>query len=72
MVQCQFVMTDQEFTVAYLKAVERKYEAYFAKAKLCIMNSVVIKGKGPVSVHVTNEDLPDEIRRDIEMMFWSE
>ncbi|TWJ00828.1 hypothetical protein JN11_02088 [Mucilaginibacter frigoritolerans] len=65
-------MLDDEFAIAYLKAVEKKHKDYFKSSKLGIMNCVVIKGKSLVSVHVINKDLPFEIRHDIEMMFWVE
>jgi hypothetical protein len=63
-------MTDYEFAMAYLKAVERKHKIFFASSKLSIINCVVIKGTNLISVHVINPDLPFEIKHDIEMMFW--
>jgi hypothetical protein len=65
-------MLDDEFAVAYLKAVEKKHKDYFDDSKLGIMNCVVIKGKAIISVSITNDDLPFEIKHDIEMMFWVE
>lgn len=63
-------MKSQEFTIARLKAIEEKYKDYFAAANLKIMDCVIIKGTGLVSVHVINNDLPPEIIYDIETMFW--
>ena len=65
-------MTDYEFALVYLKAVEKQYKDYFEHSKLCIMNCVVIKGHNLISVHVINQDLPFEIRHTIETMFWKE
>jgi len=65
-------MTDQEFAKQYLNAVEKKYKDYFADSKLSIHNCVDIEGEKIISVHVINNDLPFEIRHDIEMMFWVE
>lgn len=63
-------MTDQEFAVAYLKAVEKKHKTYFDTARLHIMNCVVIRGDTLVSVHIINKELPFEVKYDIESMFW--
>jgi hypothetical protein len=63
-------MTDQEFAVAYLQAVEKKHSDYFDTARLRIMNCVVIKGGRLVSVHIINNELPLKIKQDIESMFW--
>lgn len=63
-------MTDQEFAIAYLKAVEKKHKTYFDAARLHIMNCVVIKGNRLVTVHIVNSELPLEIKHDIESMFW--
>lgn len=63
-------MTDQEFAIAYLKAVEKKHNDYFVSANLNIMKCVVVTGTNLVTV--INKDLPKEIRYDIEEMFWVE
>jgi len=63
-------MTDQEFAVAYLQAVEKKHKDYFDTARLRIMNCVAIKGIKLISVHIINNELPIEIKQDIESMFW--
>jgi hypothetical protein len=63
-------MTDLEFTILFLKAIEKKHSDYFKHSQLCIMNCVEIKGKSTVSVHVVNNTLPPEIAHDIEEMFW--
>ncbi|MCC8425784.1 hypothetical protein [Mucilaginibacter sp. UR6-11] len=65
-------MTDYEFTVEYLKAIEKQYKDYFDTARRGIMSCVVIEGKKLVTVHITEPDLPAEIKHDIEMMFWVE
>jgi hypothetical protein len=63
-------MNDREFASIYLKAIEKKHQEYFTQANLCISNCVVIKGTHKASVHVIDNDLPREIRYDIEEMFW--
>jgi hypothetical protein len=63
-------MTDQEFALTYLQAVEKKHKDYFDTARLCIMNCVSIRGTKLVSVHIVNKDLPLEIQQDVESMFW--
>jgi hypothetical protein len=63
-------MSDYEFAVAYLKAVEKHHKDYFEHSKCSISNCVVIKGKNAVSVHVIDQTLPLEIRHAIESMFW--
>jgi hypothetical protein len=63
-------MTDQEFAIAYLKAVEKKHHDYFVSANLNIMKCVAVIGTNLISV--INRDLPEEIRYDIEEMFWVE
>ena len=62
-------MSNSEFAICYLKAVEKNYKAYFEKSRLSILNCVIIKGTEIISVHI-NQDLPFEIKHDIEMMFW--
>ncbi|MDP9081027.1 MAG: hypothetical protein M3O71_26720 [Bacteroidota bacterium] len=64
-------MTDHEFAVAYLKAIERNYKDYFESSGDSIMDSVVILGEELVGVHVTDTKLPPEIRHRIELMFWT-
>ncbi|MGZ3750794.1 MAG: hypothetical protein ACXVA2_18430 [Mucilaginibacter sp.] len=63
-------MTDLQFAVSYLKAVEKKHKIYFASAHHDIMSCVHIEGTKLVSVDVIDENLPPEIRYDIEEMFW--
>ncbi|MCR8559064.1 hypothetical protein KXD93_15515 [Mucilaginibacter sp. BJC16-A38] len=63
-------MKEHEFTVGYLKAVERHNKEYFKNAGFTIMDCVIIVGEDPVAVHIVNKDLPAEIRHDIETMFW--
>ena len=65
-------MSGYEFAFNYLKAVEKKHQDYFKSSKINIMNCAVIKDGNIVSVHIINNDLPFDIRHDIEMMFWVE
>lgn len=63
-------MTELEFAVAYLKAVEKKHRVFFAVNRLDIMKCVLISGTDQVQVHIINTTLPAEIQYDIEEMFW--
>jgi hypothetical protein len=63
-------MTELQFTIAYLKAIEQKHEDYFSENHTTIMQFVDIIGTKIVSVEITNKSLPPEIRYDIEEMFW--
>ena len=63
-------MTDQEFAIVYLKAVEKKYKDYFVSTNLNIMDCVMVTGTNFISIYVIHKDLPSEIRYDIEEMFW--
>ncbi|MCR8559070.1 hypothetical protein KXD93_15545 [Mucilaginibacter sp. BJC16-A38] len=63
-------MTDYEFAIDYLKKVETRHKDYFENCRLSILDCVMIILDGLPSVHVFNEELPVEIRQDIEMMFW--
>jgi hypothetical protein len=63
-------MKNKDFAIACLKAVEKKHKNYFDSTKLDIMACVEIKGSHLVSVHVTNNAIPFDIRYDIEEMFW--
>lgn len=63
-------MNDLEFTVAYLKAIEKKHNDYFNSVNLNIMKCVEITGTTLITVNVTQTDLPNNIRYDIEEMFW--
>jgi maleate cis-trans isomerase len=65
-------MSDNEYAIKYLKAIEKKHKDYFENSKLRITNCVVLKGKENLSAHVINPNLPFEIMHDIEMMFWVE
>ncbi len=64
------MMTQRQFTLDYLKAIERKHQGYFDNANKGIMDFISIKGKNPVSVRVTDHDMPIEIRHDLDLMFW--
>ncbi|GAC1562724.1 MAG: hypothetical protein NVS3B13_36070 [Mucilaginibacter sp.] len=63
-------MKDRNFAIAYLKAMEKKHQAYFVAHHLSIMQCVEIEGANFACIHVTKDDLPPEIRYDIEIMFW--
>ena len=63
-------MTEIEFTVSYLSAVQKKHLAYFTRAHTNIMKCVRIRGDRKITVDVIRKDLPEEIKYDIESMFW--
>jgi hypothetical protein len=63
-------MTELEFTLAYLKAIQRNHHVYFEKNNITIMDCVCIWGAQIISVHVIKKDLPAEITYEIEEMFW--
>jgi hypothetical protein len=63
-------MTQLEFTLGYLNAVQKKHKKYFAEKRSNIMKCVNIKGERLVSVFITDDELPVEIQHDIELMFW--
>jgi len=65
-------MSNYESTIKYLKAIETKYNDYFERSKISIIDCVIIAGKNIVSVHVVKPNLPFDIRNDIEMMFWAD
>jgi hypothetical protein len=65
-------MNDQEFAIAYLKAVQKKHAEYFEKNHTNIMKCVRIVGTNLVSVHIIDKSLPQKIQYDIEEMFWQE
>ncbi|RFZ90075.1 hypothetical protein D0C36_22805 [Mucilaginibacter conchicola] len=61
--------TDRIFAVAYLRAVEKKNGKFFAANKFDIMDFVSLKGKAIVTVHITNDAMPENIIYEIETMF---
>jgi len=63
-------MSTIEFAIRYLLAIEKKNQDYFTANNLKILDCVHVLGKKLVSVHIINEALPDEIRYEIETMFW--
>lgn len=63
-------MKDRNFAIAFLKATEKKHQSYFVSRHLSIMQCVEIEGSRDAFIHVTKDDLPPEIRYDIEVMFW--
>ena len=64
-------MTQQEFALAYLKAVEKKHKDYFEHSNQSITDCVAIKGKSLITVHVIDDNLPFDIKHEIESMFWN-
>ena len=62
--------SSKDFAIRYLKAIEKKHEAYFIANNLDIMDCVELRGTLLVRVHITNQSLPYEIVKDIESMFW--
>jgi hypothetical protein len=64
------MMTHHEYAISYLKALERRYTKYFASANRSIMDYVKIQGFNNVTIQLTGEALPKEVKHDIEMMFW--
>jgi len=63
-------MTELQFTIAYLKAIEEKHQNYFEENNTTIMDFVRIVGVKIVSIEFTDKSLPEEIQYDIEEMFW--
>ncbi len=63
-------MGSKEFAIRYLKAVERKNEVFFTANSLNILDCVELIGTSVVSVRVVNEELPPDIVKEIESMFW--
>jgi hypothetical protein len=63
-------MKDRKFAIAFLNAIEKKHQSYFVPRRLSIMQCVEIEGTDIACVHVTRDDLPPNIRYDIEIMFW--
>lgn len=63
-------MSNQETTMRYLLAIEKKNIEFFEENKLKIIDCVAIVGNGDFrKVHLLNKKLPSTIRRDIEAMF---
>jgi hypothetical protein len=64
-------MENREFAKQYLLAVEKENQKFFTDNHISIMNCVNIVGNGKlISVHITNEKIPEKIRYEIESMFW--
>ena len=61
-----------EYSLKYLKAIEKKHKDFFSVKNLKILDCVEVKGDHFISVHIINPDLPLEIQKDIENMFWQE
>ena len=65
-------MTQIEFAVSYLSAVQKKHKDYFDRTKVSIMKCVRIRGEKMITVQVIKDDLPVEIQHDIELMYWQD
>jgi len=65
-------MLSKDFAMAYLRAVEKKNNEYFTSNNLTILECIKIKGIKLISVHITKSDLPEDIKYQIETMFWLE
>ncbi len=64
------IMTKREYSIAYLKAIEKKNKDYFKLIKTDILDCVCLSGEKSISVHIIKKDLPFEIKYEIESMFW--
>jgi len=65
-------MSEYEFAIAYLKALETLHKYFFDNKQKTIMDYVVIKGKIIPHIQVVNSNLPIEIKHAIETMFFIE
>ena len=64
-------MENREFAEKYLLAIEKENQEFFSENEISIMNCVkIIGGSKMISVHITNEKIPEKIRYEIESMFW--
>ena len=63
-------MITTAFVTRKLRAIEKRNHIYFTENNLKILDCVLIVGNKLVSVHIIKEDLPYEIRYDIETLFW--
>lgn len=64
-------MKNMEHALRYLHAVQKKNKAYFGEHRLKIIDCVSFAGSGPgITVSITNENLPQHIKDEIDGMFW--
>jgi len=61
---------NQDNTIQYLRAIEKKHKDYFVTNHLEILDCVEIIGTSHVTIHIKRDELPFEIKDDIETMFW--
>jgi len=53
-----------------LVSIQKKYSTYFHEHDLDIFSVIFINWNEPVSIHVMAEDLPAELKHDIENIFY--
>ena len=53
-----------------LLSIQRRYNKYFREHKLDIFSVIFINWNEPVSVHVVAEDIPADLKHDIENIFY--
>jgi hypothetical protein len=53
-----------------LISIQKKYSKYFHEHDLDIFSVIFINWNEPVSVHVTAEDIPADLKHDIENIFY--
>jgi len=53
-----------------LVSIQKKYSKYFHEHDLDIFSVIFINWNEPVSVHVIAEDLPANLKHDIENIFY--
>jgi hypothetical protein len=66
------IMSEKELALDCLKKLEKKHKAFFKKAKLKIKDCVMFKGLNDVSILVVNDDLPANIKHEIEALLCNE
>ena len=55
----------------YLRAIHKKYKSYFKENNLRVEDCVrFLVEDDTVNVYIIKQDLPLEIKNDIELMFW--
>ena len=58
------------FILNKLLLIQEKYPEYFEKNNIDILSCVYINHEPPVSINKIHEDIPFEIRDEIESIFW--
>jgi hypothetical protein len=59
-----------EFVFKKLLSIQKKHKSYFSDSTRHIFSCVHINWDPPISIHVISNDMPVEIKLDIEAMFW--